>query len=232
MEKKKKIGLIGGISAASTLQYYKTITDLYYERRGDYYYPEILIYSLDFQYFTDMENQGKKEEYIDYIHAAAEALLNAGADFIAMAANSPHSVYDEVKKMSGAEMISIVESAATAAAGAGLKTVLLTGIKYTMQADFYQKGFEKSGINVITPAEAHQDEIDRMIFDELVIHKFTHETKQRFTEIIKSYNADGVILGCTELPLLLKQKDIDIKILDTLSLHCEAILTHALRVAG
>ena len=221
---KKKIGIVGGISLASTIQYYRTITDLYFEKFKDYYYPEIIIHSLDFQYFTDLENEKRTQEYIDYIASSTKALEKAGADFIVMAANSPHSVFDEVKKLSALPMISIVDTVAKYAIKSRMEKVLLTGIKYTMQSDFYQKGLKKSGIDVITPEEEHQNKINDIIFGELVINKFLDETRKQFLEIIKSYDVDGVILGCTELPLLLDQNDTNIKLLNSLSLHCDAAL--------
>lgn len=109
---KKSIGILGGISLASTIQYYKTITDLYYERNKDYYYPEMVIKSLDFQYFTDLENERRTEEYIDYIVKGIKSLESAGADFAIMAANSPHSVFDKVVEKVELPIISIVETTA------------------------------------------------------------------------------------------------------------------------
>ena len=221
---KKKIGIVGGISLASTIQYYRTITDLYFKQFNDYYYPEIIIDSLDFQFFTDLENENKTQEYIDYIVRSTNNLEKAGADFIIMAANSPHSVFEEVKKQTNLPMISIVDTVAAHALKYNLKKVLLTGIKYTMQSDFYPKGFKKLGMEVIIPSEEHQNKINDIIFKELVINKFLNETKEQFLDIINSYYADGVILGCTELPLLVNQEDTFIKLLDTLSLHCSAAL--------
>jgi len=221
---KKKIGIVGGISSASTIQYYRTISDLYFKQFNDYYYPEIIIDSLNFQYFTDLENENKTQEYMDYIVKSANNLEKAGAVFIIMAANSPHSVFEEVEKRTNLPMISIVDTAAKYALKENLKKVLLTGIKYTMQSDFYQKGFNKLGIEVIVPCEEHQNKINDIIFNELVINKFLNETKKEFLGIVDSYDVDGVILGCTELPLLVKQTDTYIKILDTLSLHCDAAL--------
>ncbi|MCL2767764.1 MAG: amino acid racemase [Synergistaceae bacterium] len=221
---KKKIGIIGGISSASTIQYYRTITDLYFKQFNNYYYPEIIIDSLDFQYFTDLENENKKQEYIDYIVRSTNNLEKAGAGFIIMAANSPHSVFEEVKKQTNLPMISIVDTAAVYALKNNLKKVLLTGIKYTMQSDFYPKGFNKLGIEVVIPSEEHKSIINDIIFSELVINKFLNETKKQFLGIINSYYVDGVILGCTELPLLVNQNDTNIKLLDTLSLHCDAAL--------
>lgn len=135
---KKKIGIIGGISAASTIHYYKRLTDLYYEKYQDYYYPEILIHSLDFQYFTDLENEHRKEEYIDYIFRKINGLERAGAEVVIMAANSPHSVFKEIEQLVNVPMISIVESTALKAMEKKYAKLLLTGIKYTMQSTFYQ----------------------------------------------------------------------------------------------
>lgn len=225
---KKTIGILGGISLASTIQYYKKITDLYYERYNDYYYPEIRINSLDFQYFTDLENEHRTEEYINYIVKGIHALEKSGAEFVIMGANSPHSVFNEVLNKINVPMISIVESTAKRATELKLGKVLLTGIKYTMQATFYQEFFKKYNIEVITPNEAHQDEINSIIFDELVINIFADKTRKRMLDIVQSYHVEGVILGCTELPLLITQNICPIPVLDTLSLHAKAALDFSL----
>ncbi len=102
------------------------------------------------------------------------------------------------------------------------------GIKYTMQSSFYQDGFESNGITVIIPKEEHQNEINSIIFNELVVHNITQETRERFKKIINQYDVEGVILGCTELPLLLKQYDTDFTLLDTLTLHARATLEYSL----
>ena len=225
---KKRIGILGGISLVSTIKYFKTITDLYFEKFKDYYYPEIIIYSLDFQRFTDMENEKRTKEYINYIVSSNTALEKAGADFIIMAANSPHSVFEEVKKLSKLPIISIVDATAKYALKNNLKKTLLTGIKYTMQSDFYPKGFEKSSLEVVKPGEEHQTTINEIIFTELVIDKFLDESRKQFVEIISSYDVDGVILACTELPLLLDQNDTKIKLLNSALLHCQAALEFSL----
>jgi aspartate racemase len=226
---KKTIGILGGISAASTIQYYKGITNLYYERYQDYYYPEIIINSLDFQYFTDLENESRIEEYIDYIIKGIHALEKAGADVVIMAANSPHSVFEEVHQSAQVPMISIVESTAIKASEQQLKKVLLTGIKYTMQSHFYQNVFKKYSIEVITPTEDHQNVINSIIFNELAIHHFSTPSRDKLIHIINSNDVDGVILGCTELPLLISHEHCDIPVLDTLSLHIHATLEHAIK---
>lgn len=227
----KRIGILGGISLASTLSYYKRITDLYYEQFQDYYYPEILINSLNFQYFTDLEDQNRMEEYKAYILEGIGRLERAGVDFIAFAANSPHSVLEDIRPALPLPVLSIVDAVAQEAQSKQMKTVLLTGIRYTMQRTFYQEGFAKYGIQVLVPTPEEQEEINQIIFGELVIHQKTEASKARFLQILSRYPVDGVILGCTELPLLLEQSDTDIPLLNSVELHCQAILQYALQDA-
>lgn len=225
----KRIGILGGISLASTLAYYKTITDLYYDRFHDYYYPEILINSLNFQYFTDLEDQNRMEEYKAYILEGISRLEKAGADFILMAANSPHSVLEEIRPQIALPVVSIVDAVAQKAQEMGLETVLLTGIRYTMQRTFYHEGFHKYGINVLVPNAAEQETINQIIFGELVIHKKTKAAQDTFKGILSRYETDGVILGCTELPLLLEQSDVEIPLLNSMEIHCRAALDFSLQ---
>lgn len=222
----KTIGIIGGISAASTVKYYEKIVDLYYERNKDYYYPEIKIHSLDFQYFTDLENENRTEEYIDYISTSIKSLEKSGVDVVIMAANSPHAVFDRVASNASVPMISIVEETVKKAIKQDLKKVLLTGIKFTMQSTFYAETFEKNGIELLVPTDEEQDEINSIIFDELVVNIFTDKSRNRILEIINNYPIDGVILGCTELPLLVQQESCPVPVLDTMSIHVEAVLNY------
>jgi aspartate racemase len=225
---KKVIGILGGISPESTLVYYDRIVKTYYERHGDYYYPEILIFSLDFQRFTDFEDGRDRDGYVRYIMRGIEGLQSGGADFIIMAANSPHAVYEEVQRLARIPLLSIVEITAKFAHSQGLRTLLLMGIKFTMQATFYQAVGEKHGLKVIVPGNDDQDEINRIIFEELTIGVFTEESKQKLLRIGANYVVDGIILGCTELPLILKQSDTPVPLLDTVELHIKAALQYAL----
>ena len=224
----KRIGILGGISHESTVVYYDLILRKHFARSKNYYYPEIVIFSLDFQRFTDYEDRGERAAYIAYIRAGVEALAAAGAEFVLMAANSPHAVFEAVARTSPVPMLSIVEVTARAAVRAGLRKLLLLGIKFTMQGDFYPRTLAGQGIDVITPSEPEQDEINQLIFQELVIGEFRVETKARLLAIIEQYRVaaaiDGVILGCTELPLILKQSDCTLPLLDTLDLHATAAL--------
>ena len=223
----KKIGLLGGMSHESTIKYYDLILQKYYDRYQDYYYPEILIYSLNFQKVIDYELGDDEGIYVKYLMTGINSLQNGGADYIVMAANSPHVVYDKLVQRSKVPILSIVEATAEKAQQEKLKKLLLLGIKFTMQSSFYQERFKKSGMKVITPSELEQDIINKIIFDELVIGKFTIQSRQKLLKIICNYEIDGVILGCTELPLILQQNDIGIKVLDTVEIHVEAALKYA-----
>ncbi|WP_330655548.1 amino acid racemase [Alkaliphilus sp. B6464] len=226
----KKIGILGGISHESTIKYYELILKKYYELKGDYYYPEIIIYSLDFQKFTDFEDNGDKEGYIKYIMEGIYSLENSGADFIIMSANSPHSVYDEVKNLTKLPMISIVEAVGEKAKKKGLKKILLLGIKYTMENGFYENYLNQFGIDVIVPSEDERVLINDIIFDELAIDIFRDNSKEKLINIIKKYDVEGVILGCTELPLIISEADLEIEVLNTVELHVNKILRYSLGV--
>ncbi len=145
-----------------------------------------------------------------------------------MAANSPHAVFKELEILSNIPLLSIVKVTAEKAKQEGMKKLLLLGIKFTMQSSFYQNACKGLGIEVIVPTESEQNDINRIIFDELVISIFRNESKNKLLEIIGNYKVDGVILGCTELPLILKQEDADVKLLNTLKIHAEAALSYSL----
>ena len=223
----KRIGILGGISHESTARYYTLLHEKYHARMGDYHYPEVVVFSLDFQRFTDHENRDR-DAYVDYIMHGVRGLEDAGAEFIVMAANSPHAVYREVSEAAMVPMLSIADATAMKAAGLGLERVLLLGIKYTMQSTFYQEKLAEHGVAVVTPDEAEQDEINHIIFDELVIGVHRDESKERLLEIMGGYPVDGVILGCTELPLIIGEGDTGLTVLDTVDIHVEAALDYAL----
>ena len=225
----KKIGILGGMSYESTIKYYDLLLQKYYNEFNDYNYPEILIYSLNFQKVIDYELGDDEGIYVDYLMTGINSLQNGGVDFIIMAANSPHAVYERLIQKSKVPILSIVEVTAEKAQQENLKKLLLLGIKFTMQSSFYQRIFENRNMQVITPVDIEQDVVDKIIFDELVIGKFKNESKQKLLEIIHNYNVDGVILGCTELPLILNKNDTNTTLLDTIKIHVEATLKYAMR---
>ena len=224
----KRIGILGGISHESTAVYYQRLHAEYFARRQDYYYPEVIVYSLNFQKFTDYEDRGEMEPYVEYILQGLDALQRAGADFALMAANSPHAVFPQVAAQTTLPLLSIVEVTAKAAQARNLRRLLLLGIRFTMQATFYADVCARYGIDVITPDADEQKIINRIIFEELVVGNFRAESRQLLLRIIEQYAVDGVILGCTELPLLLRASDTTTPLLDTLTLHVKAAVDYAL----
>ena len=224
----KRIGILGGISAESTVRYYDRIIKGYFERRRDYYYPEVVIFSLNFQRFTDLEDKRDSDGYVAEIMSGVAALERAGAEFVIMAANSPHAVFDEIEKLAKIPLVSIVKVTSEYAEGQGLRKLLLLGIKFTMQALFYEDACREFGIEVVVPSGEEQDEVNRIIFEELARGIVRGESRGRLLEIINKYPVDGVILGCTELPLILRQEHSPVMLLDTLELHAEAALDFAL----
>lgn len=223
----KRIGVLGGISHESTAKYYSLIHEKYYARRGDYHYPEVVVYSLDFQRFTDHENTDMGA-YISYIMRGVMGLEAAGAELIVMAANSPHAVYEQVSKQASVPVLSIAEATLEKASSLGLRRLLLLGIKFTMRGTFYQDAGRRHGIHVMTPTEQEQDEVDRIVFKELVVGVHRDETRRRLLDIMEAYPVEGVILGCTELPMLLRQGDSRLPLLDTVDIHVESALDYAL----
>ncbi|KKN11530.1 hypothetical protein LCGC14_1025560 [marine sediment metagenome] len=228
LDKMNRIGILGGMSYESTLKYYDLILQKYYDRYNDYNYPEIVIFSLNFQKVIDFELGDDKVKYIEYLMTGIKSLEKSGVSFIIIAANSPHAIYEELEKSSEVPILSIVKATISKAKQENMKKLLLLGIKFTMQSTFYQEHSKKFGIEVITPTDEEQGEINSIIFDELVIGFFKQESKQRLLQIINEYKVDGVILGCTELPLILNQNDTDIKLLDTVELHTEETLNYYL----
>jgi aspartate racemase len=224
----KRIGILGGISAESTVRYYDRIIKGYFERRRDYYYPEVVIFSLNLQRFTDFEDRGDREGYLAEIMSGVRALERAGAEFVVMAANSPHAVFDEVEGLAKVPLLSIVRVTAEHAARMGLRRLLLLGIKFTMQSSFYQEGCREYGIEIAVPAGEDQDRVNRIIFEELTRGVVRDGSREELLGIIKAHPADGVILGCTELPLILRPGDSPMPLLDTLELHAAAALDFSL----
>ena len=224
----KKIGILGGMSYESTIKYYDLILQKYYSKYHDYNYPEIVIYSLNFQKVIDYELGDNESIYVEYLMTGINSLQNSGVDFIVMAANSPHAVFKKLAQKSIIPILSIVDATAKEANRKNLKRLLLLGIKFTMQSSFYKDNFAKVNMEVITPIDSEQDIINKIIFEELVIGKFTKESKDMLLNIIRNYNVDGVILGCTELPLIFHQNDTDVILLDTVEIHVEATLNYCI----
>lgn len=229
MGKHKRIGILGGMGPESTAQFYELLTKKYFDKENDYSYPEMVIFTVDFNRILDLQKNKDMKNYLKELMFGVNALTKAGAEFIVIPSNTPHILFDKLKEKSKIPILSIVRHTANRAKQEGLKTLLLLGTKLTMQSAFYRKDFEKLGMTIITPSVKEQDIITNIINKELVRGVVTKKSKRRLLSIAKKYPADGIILGCTELPLIITSKDTKIPLLDTLAIHADATLDYALK---
>jgi aspartate racemase len=228
----KTLGLIGGIGPESTVEYYRLLIDAYREQR-DGNYPPIIINSINLKMLIALMNAGELEKFTDEIANEVEKLARAGADFGAFASNTPHIVFDEVQRRSRIPLISIVEVACEEVRRLGFKTVGLFGTRFTMQAKFYPETFSRAGITLVTPNDDEQDYIHEKYMGELLNNLFLPETRERMLSIadeLKSRHAiEALILGGTELPLLLRDEEHNgIRLLDTTRIHVERLVAELL----
>lgn len=226
----KKIGIIGGMSPESTITYYQYITHQYTERYGDFAYPPVLIYSVSFQDYVDWPNAGRWDLVAKGLSEAAQHLEDAGADVILIATNTMHIVFDEVQKKVKTPMLNLLEVVGDAVQQKGIKKAALLGTRFTMESDFYPKALAAKGIEVLVPEPEARSFVNRVIYEELVAGKILPQSKAGYIEIIKQLEkngAKGVILGCTEIPLLVNKNDTQLPIFDTTILHAEAALKFA-----
>jgi len=227
----KRIGILGGMSPESTITYYEYITRTYRERFGDHGYPEILIFSVSFQEFMNWMREDRWDLITEKIIEGMTHLHKGGADFGLIATNTMHAVFDEVEKRSPMPLISIVDATAEEVRQEHLKVVGLLGTSLTMSADFYKKKLLSYSIETLVPEEKDQEYVNRIIFGELVNGQILQSSRRGFIKIIedlKDRGVQGVILGCTEIPLLMREEDVDVKLFDTTVIHAEKALNYAI----
>ncbi|MGV7928184.1 MAG: aspartate/glutamate racemase family protein [Spirochaetota bacterium] len=202
----KTPGIIGGVGPESTLDYYRSIISLYREHFDPDGYPEIVVLSIDMTRMLTMIEAADMSGLIGYLLDGFARLQAAGADFGAIASNTPHVVFAELRERSTLPLISIVEVTIERAVSAGIGCVALLGTAFTMRNDFYRKAFEREGIELHVPTTDEQNYIHRRIFEELEFGVVKSETRAGFDAIIdrmrRDHGVEGVVLGCTELPLL------------------------------
>ena len=219
----KIIGIIGGMSPESTVEYYKAINRLTNQRLGGMHSAKILIYSIDFGELKAMQGAGKDSEQAALLTDAANRLEAAGADILLITANTKHKYAGDVSRSVNIPLIHIAEVTGEAVVSRNITKVGLLGTLPTMEEDFYIKILqEKFGLEVLIPDREQRQAIDRVIFDELVKGEFLDGSRQEFLEMIRSLaerGAEGIILGCTEIPLLIKQEDSSLPLFNTLELH-------------
>ena len=229
----KPIGVIGGIGPESTVDYYRAMIAAYRARQPDGSYPAIVITSIDASVMLGALTQGDFDTVTNLMVSELERLARAGAGVALLAANSPHVVFDQVQRRSPLPLVSIVEATRDEAARLGLKRLGLFGTRYTMQGRFYQDVFGKAGLALVVPGETEQGFIHDKYMNELVKGILLPETRDRLLAIVEQMKArdgvDAVILGGTELPLILRDTHASgIPLLDTTVIHAKAIVARAM----
>jgi len=228
----KTIGLIGGMSWESTLEYYRIINELVSKRLGGHHSAKIILYSVDFDEVVKLQHQGDWKKLGEMLAEIARRLEACGADLVLICTNTMHKVADYVQKAINIPLLSIIDATAEEIKRVGLKRVGLLGTKFTMEDDFYRAGLERHGIQTVIPDEEDRNTVHRVIFDELCLGVFKESSKEELKKIVKKLKekgAEGVVLACTELPILLSQEDCDIPLFDTTRIHAEYAVNFALR---
>ena len=228
----KVIGLIGGLSWESTAEYYRLINEEVQRRLGASHSARMVLVSLDFQEVHDLQHQGRWEEAAAVMVAAAANVERAGAEVLLICSNTMHRMADQVAAAVSIPLLHIADATAGAIQAAGLKRVGLLGTRFTMEHDFY-KGLltDRHGLEVIIPDEGDRAKVHEVIFNELVRGELRPASKTSYLEIIKrlaTKGAEGIILGCTEIPLLVKPEDAAVPLFDTTALHARMAVDRAL----
>jgi aspartate racemase len=222
----KILGIIGGIAPESTIEYYRLTIASYRKQKTDGSYPPFIINSIDLRKMLDLIEANKLAEMTEYLLDELGRLKRAGADFALLASNTPHIVFDELQRQSPIPLVSIVQSACEAAKNLGLKKVGLFGTRFTMQGRFYAEVFSRQGITLIVPDPNDQEYIHHKYMNEFINGIFLPETRGELLAIVERLkektDIQGLILGGTELPLILRDvADAGIPFLDTTRIHVE-----------
>lgn len=229
----KTIGLIGGLSWESSKEYYRIINETVNEKLGGLHSAKCILYSLDFAESREIQQTKGWDEMTKILIDTAQRLEAAGADIVLICTNTMHKFMPEIQREIHVPILHIADATAEKVLEKGLKKVGLLGTKMTMEEDFYKGRIgEKFGINVLVPDKDERDFIETVIIDELCVGKMNASSKKRFKQIIGKLvenGVEGIILGCTEIPLLIKQEDVNVPIFDTAEIHAKAAVEFALK---
>ncbi|MBS4194295.1 aspartate/glutamate racemase family protein [Lederbergia citri] len=225
----KKLGMVGGLGPESTVDYYQTIITKYQERIGSKeVLPELFINSINMYQVFQFIDQSDLEGLADYLVEAVQKLEQVGSDFAIISANTPHIVFNQVQNRVQIPLYSIVEETYKKARELGLDKIGLIGTKFTMEHSFFKTAFTSQGIEIVVPTASEQQYIHKKIVEELENGIVNKTTKKSYLDIIKEMvqrdQIQGVILGCTELPMIIKKEDLDIPQLNTTEIHIDRIL--------
>ncbi|OEH84295.1 aspartate racemase [Desulfuribacillus stibiiarsenatis] len=218
----KRIGMLGGMSWESTVEYYKIINEEVKSRLGGLHSANCLLHSVDFGVVESYMRNGQWDDVARILIAAAKTLENGGADFIITCTNTMHKLADQIQNNIGIPLLHIADATADEIKKAHIKTVGLLGTRPTMEMDFYRSKLKEQGIEVIIPDEEDRAIIHQVIFEELCLGMIREQSKQeylRIMDIMISMGAEGIILGCTEIPLLIQQADVKVPLFNTTHIH-------------
>ncbi|NGM84375.1 amino acid racemase [Paenibacillus sp. 7124] len=225
----KKVGIVGGTGPESTVDYYQSIISKFQEKIGSKEeLPELFINSINMYKMFNLLMNGQTQELINYLTDAIQKLESVGADFVVFTGNTPHIVFEQVQEKVQVPMISIVEETYLKAQELSLEKIGLIGTKFTMENDFFKQPFVSHNIEMVVPNQSEQEYIHRKIVEELENGIVNNDTKKGFLNIIEQMtDRDGIqaiILGCTELPMLIKNEDLNIHSLNTAEIHINKIM--------
>jgi len=230
----RRLGIVGGLGPESTIDYYRSLIEVWRRERGDGSYPPLIIDSLDTQKALALTTAGDLHGLTSYLVESVQRLSGGGAELAIITANTAHLVFDDVRAASPIPLISIVETASRAVVSRGMKRVALFGTRFTMQAAFYPDVLRRDGIELVLPSDEEQAFIHDKYINELIPGIFRDETRQRLIAIISAINVrspiDAIILGGTELPLILPEPEYGgVAMLNTTRIHAESAVKEMLR---
>jgi aspartate racemase len=228
----KTMGLLGGMSWESSLEYYRIINQLVKKRLGGLHSAKCLMYSVDFHEIETLQHQGLWDEAGRLLGEAAKAIEKGGAEFLLICTNTMHRVAPVIQQRISMPLLHIADPTAKSVLSQGIRKIGLLGTRFTMQEDFYKgKLMHDHGLEVLTPADADMDMIHQVIFEELCLGLIKDISRKKFIAVIKrleAAGAEGVILGCTEIGLLVKDQDCSMPLFDTTVIHAQAAVEYAL----
>lgn len=229
----KTIGLIGGMSWESSLEYYRIINEKIKKELGGLHSAKSIMYSVDFEIIKVLQHESKWDELTRIMIDAAISLEKAGADMVLICTNTMHKMANEVQDNINLPLIHIADATAQSIQKQGLKKVGLLGTKFTMEHDFYKNRLsEKHGLDVVIPNDEDKEIVHAIIYNELCLGNIKDSSKKEYIRIIGNLirnGAEGIILGCTEIPLLVKQEDVSVPIFDTTTIHAESAVLEAIK---
>jgi aspartate racemase len=228
----KTIGLIGGMSWESSCEYYRIINETIKDRLGGLHSAKITMVSVDFAEIEVLQREGRWDETARILIAAAQSVERGGGDFVVICTNTMHKVAEDVQKQVQIPLLHIADATAERIKSQGLNKVGLLGTKFTMEESFYKdRLIERHGLEIVIPTEPEREVVHRVIYDELCLGEIKGASKERYIQIMEHLveeGAEGIILGCTEIGLLVGQEDSPVPLFDTTQIHAEAAVEYAL----